>query len=76
MLQRLREERVFNGVTAVSAMATYLGILLTFGVVFPPLAVIMCATMWSVHWQMRLMLSKYVHDAQMAGAPHLIERLE
>jgi hypothetical protein len=76
MLRRLREERVFNGVTAVSAIITYLGILLTFGVVFPPLAVIMCATMWSVHWQTRLMLCKFVHDAQAAGAVHLIERLE
>jgi Leucine-rich repeat (LRR) protein len=75
-LQRLREERVFNGVTSVSALTTYLGILLTFGVVFPPLAVIMCATMWSVHWQTRLMLGKFVHDAQTAGAMHLVERLE
>jgi hypothetical protein len=76
MLRRLRKERVFNGVTAVTALTTYLGILLTFGVVFPPLAVIMCATMWSVHWQTRLMLGKFVHDAQAAGAAHLIERLE
>jgi hypothetical protein len=76
MLRRLQKERVFNGVIAVSAIITYLGILLTFGVVFPPLAVVMCATIWSAHWQTKLILGKFVHDAQAAGAVHLIERLE
>jgi hypothetical protein len=48
-----------------------MGILLTFGVVFPPLVVVMCATMLSVAWQTKLSLSRGRLPPR--GAPHLTE---
>jgi hypothetical protein len=58
------------------SLITYLGILLTFGVVFPPLAVVMCATMLSVAWWTKLSLGRFLHFAREQGAPQLAEALD
>jgi hypothetical protein len=58
------------------SLITYLGILLTFGVVFPPLAVVMCATMLSVAWRTKLSLGRFLHFAREQGAPQLAEALD
>jgi hypothetical protein len=51
---RERYRPIFDANNFITALITYLGILLTFGVVFPPLAVVMCAAMLSVAWQTKL----------------------
>jgi hypothetical protein len=58
------------------AQLTYLGILLTFGVVFPPLAVVMCATMLSVAWQTKLSIGRFLHFAREQCAPQLAEAID
>jgi hypothetical protein len=57
-------------------LITYLGILLTFGVVFPPLAVVMCATMLSVAWQTKLSIGRFLHFAREQSAPQLAEAID
>jgi hypothetical protein len=57
------------------SLITYLGILLTFGVVFPPLAVVMCATMLSVSWQAKLSLAKFVAQARAENKPQVIDAI-
>jgi hypothetical protein len=71
-----RELRLFNAKTFVVSLITYLGILLTFGVVFPPLAMVMCATMLSVAWQNKLALGRFLHDATERSLPSLISALD
>jgi hypothetical protein len=60
----------------VISQVTYLGILMTYGVVFPPLAVVMCATMLSVAWQAKLSLGRFLHFTREQGAPQLAEALD
>jgi hypothetical protein len=57
-------------------LITYLGILLTFGVVFPPVAVAICATMLSVNWQVKLSVGRFLHQAKKAQALRLIHLVE
>jgi hypothetical protein len=57
-------------------LITYLGILLTFGVVFPPVAVAMCATMISVNWQVKLSVGRFLYKAKKARALHLVQLVE
>jgi hypothetical protein len=45
-------------------------------VVFPPLAVVMCATMLSVAWRTKLSLGRFLHFAREQGAPQLAEALD
>jgi hypothetical protein len=58
------------------SLITYLGILLTFGVVFPPVAVAMCVTMISVNWQVKLSVGWFLHRAKKAHALRLIQLVE
>jgi hypothetical protein len=69
-------DEYFNANLFIVALITYLGILLTFGVVFPPLAVVMCATMLSVAWQTKLSLGRFLHFAREQGAPQLVNAIE
>jgi hypothetical protein len=73
---RIRRGRYFDANNQISTLITYLGILLTFGVVFPPLAVVMCATIWSVDWQTRIVIGRFMHNAKEVGALHLLECIE
>jgi hypothetical protein len=57
-------------------LITYLGILLTFGVVFPPVAVAMCATMLSVNWQVKLYVGRFLYAAKKAQGLRLIHLVE
>jgi hypothetical protein len=68
--------QVFDANIHVISLVTYLGILLTFGVVYPPLAVAMCATMVSVAWQARLEIGRFIHRAREAGELRHIDTLE
>jgi hypothetical protein len=70
------DRSVFSANTHIVSLTTYLGILLTFGVVFPPLAVVMCATMLSVAWQTKLSLGRYIAAAQESAAPHMVVALD
>jgi Leucine-rich repeat (LRR) protein len=67
---------LFNANVHFVNLITYLGILLTFGVVFPPVAVAMCATMLSVNWQVKLAVGRFLHDAKKAQAFPLIALVE
>jgi Leucine-rich repeat (LRR) protein len=62
--------------TYIVSLTTYLGILLTFGVVFPPLAVAMCVTMLSVAWQTKLEVGRFLFSARAAGAAVLLSAIE
>jgi Leucine-rich repeat (LRR) protein len=66
----------FNARSHFVALITYLGILLTFGVVFPPLAVVMCATMLSVAWQTKLSIGRFLHFAREQSALQLAEAID
>jgi Leucine-rich repeat (LRR) protein len=66
----------FDMNTFVVSLITYLGILLTFGVVFPPLAVAMCVTMLSVAWQGKLAVGRFLYNARATGAITLIDMFE
>jgi hypothetical protein len=70
------ERAVFNANKHVTSLITYLGILLTFGVMFPPLAVVMCATMLSVAWQTKLSIGRFLHFAREQSAPQLAEAVD
>jgi hypothetical protein len=59
----------------VISHVTYLGILMTYGVVFPPLAVVMCVTMLSIAAQARLSLGRFLHFAREQSAPQLADTL-
>jgi Leucine-rich repeat (LRR) protein len=71
-----RYRPIFDANNFIIALITYLGILLTFGVVFPPLAVVMCATMLSVAGQTKLEVGRYLCNAREAGTLHLAEGIE
>jgi hypothetical protein len=73
---RIRKERLLDANSLINTLVTYLGILLTFGVVFPPLAALMCATMLSVAWQTRVIIGRALHSAQAAGSLHVLKALE
>jgi hypothetical protein len=67
---------VFDANIHVISLITYLGILLTFGVVFPPVAVAMCATLLSVTWQMKLTLGRFLHFARETGSQAYVDTLD
>jgi hypothetical protein len=67
---------IFDANIHVISLITYLGILLTFGVVFPPVAVAMCATMVSVTWQMKLCVGRFLHLAREAKNQACVDTLE
>lgn len=51
----------------ISALFMYLGILLTFGVVFPPLAAAMCLAILSAGWQIKLSVGRLISKARDEG---------
>jgi Leucine-rich repeat (LRR) protein len=67
---------VLDANSILVALVAYLGILLTFGVVFPPLAVVMCLTIVSVAWQNKLAVGRFVKVAREAGELGLVDTLE
>jgi Leucine-rich repeat (LRR) protein len=67
---------VFDANNFIVTLITYLGILLTFGVVFPLLAVVMCVAILSVTWQTKLEVGRYMHRAKEKRATHLIGTIE
>jgi Leucine-rich repeat (LRR) protein len=66
----------FDANSKVIALITYLGILLTFGAVFPPLAVVMCATIYSVAWQARVEVGRFLYTVRGLDALHLVDLIE
>jgi Leucine-rich repeat (LRR) protein len=58
----------FDANMYIISLITYLGIMLTFGVVFPPVAVAMCVTMLSVAWQGKLAVGRFLHNAREVNA--------
>jgi hypothetical protein len=70
------QRRIFDVNVHIVSLITYLGILLTFGVVFPPVAVAMCATMISVHWQMKLKVGRFVQIAKELDGVDFVERID
>jgi hypothetical protein len=66
----------FEANSKVIALIIYLGILLTFGAVFPPLAVVMCATIYSVAWQARVEVGRFLYTVREQGALHLVDLIE
>ena len=59
-LQRDLFRPYFDANNYIISLVTYLGILLSFGVVFPPLAVVMCVTMLSVAWQAKITVGRFL----------------
>jgi hypothetical protein len=74
--RKVMQQPFFDANNLIVSLITYLGILLTFGVVFPPLAVAMCATMLSVAWQMKLSAGRFIYNANAANIPSAIDALE
>jgi hypothetical protein len=74
--QSAGQRRIFDVNVHIVSLITYLGILLTFGVVFPPVAVAMCATMISVHWQMKLKVGRFVQTARELDGVEFVERID
>jgi hypothetical protein len=66
---------LFDVQNYVVGLLTYLGILLTYGVVFPPLAVVMCATILSVVLQTKLSLGRFLNFAKEQNAPELADSI-
>jgi Leucine-rich repeat (LRR) protein len=50
----------------------YLGIVVTYGVVFPPLAVAMCVAMLSVAWQAKLAAGRLLHNTPRGTELHTV----
>jgi hypothetical protein len=71
-----RYRPLFDASNFIITLVTYLGILLTFGVVFPPLAVVMCVAMLSVAWQTKLEVGRYLSNARALNAPQLARTIE
>jgi hypothetical protein len=66
----------FDANMFIITLMTYLGILLTFGVVFPPLAVAMCVTMLSVAWQGRIAVGRFLSNAREVNALKFVDIIE
>jgi hypothetical protein len=66
----------FHASNYLASLMTYLGILLTFGVVFPPLAAAMCVTMLCVAWQEKLAVGRFLHNAKEEFAAETTSSLE
>jgi hypothetical protein len=75
-LKRNALDPVFDANIYVITLITYLGILLTFGVVFPPLAVAMFVTMLSVAWQGRLEAGRFMCMARELRAMKFVDIIE
>jgi len=66
----------FDADIFIISLITYLGILLTFGVVFPPLALAMAVTMLSVSWQGKLAVGRFLYQARELNAQKFIDIIE
>jgi hypothetical protein len=76
VLQRNPLHPLFDANKFLTALITYLGILLTFGVVFPSLAVAMLVTMLSVAWQGRLEVGRFLCMAKEIDAAMFADVIE
>eukprot|EP01032_Pedospumella_encystans_P015168 gene15168-17372_t len=66
----------FDADIFIISLITYLGILLTFGVVFPPLALTMAVTMISVSWQGKLAVGRFLYQARELNAQKFVDIIE
>jgi len=66
----------FDANMFIISLLTYLGILLTFGVVFPPLALAMSFTMISVAWQAKLAVGRFLYQARELRAHKFVDIIE
>jgi hypothetical protein len=73
---RRRGSTYLNGNNLLMNLTVYLGILLSFGVVFPPVALAMCAAMLSTAYQTRLAVGRLLCNAREMGAQHVVEAVE
>lgn len=62
--------------TLMVSLAVYMGILLSFGVVFPPVALAMCVAMLSTAYQTRLAVGRLLCNAGEVGAQNVVEAVE
>jgi Leucine-rich repeat (LRR) protein len=69
-------EPLFNGNQLVTSLMTYLALLLTFGALFPPLAVCCAVAMASVVLTARLEVGRYVAAAVVAGRQDCVDEIE
>jgi hypothetical protein len=70
------KEPLFNGNQLVISLLTYLALLLTFGALFPPLAVCCAVAMASVVLTARLEVGRYVTAAVAAGRQDCVDEIE
>ena len=75
-LQRNILKPYFDANIYIITLMTYLGILLTFGVVFPPLALAMAVTMISVSWQGKLAVGRFLYQARELNAQKFVDIIE
>jgi hypothetical protein len=75
-LQRNMYHPYFDANSHIISLLTYLGILLTFGVVFPPLALAMSVTIMSVYWQSRLAVGRFLYQARRLNALKYVNIIE
>jgi hypothetical protein len=67
---------VFNVHRLVNALMMYSGLLLTFGVVFPPLAVALAVTLICVAYYGKATIGRFVCAVQEEKVPHCLEKIE
>ncbi len=72
----LPHRTVFNLSVVLTNLLTFGGLLLTFGVVFPPLAVAIAVTVWASAYFTQLKVGRYVCKAMELGMPQLVAALE
>uniref|UniRef100_A0A7S3HLI2 Uncharacterized protein n=1 Tax=Spumella elongata TaxID=89044 RepID=A0A7S3HLI2_9STRA len=75
-LQRSLFHPYFDANMFIISLLTYLGILLTFGVVFPPIALAMSVTMISVAWQAKLAVGRFLYQARELNANKFVKIIE
>jgi Leucine-rich repeat (LRR) protein len=71
-----RSTTYFNARSHVQSLLVYLGVLLTFGLVFPPLAACVAVTVGMMYVYMRLCVGRFVRAAQLQGQLHCLVGIE
>jgi hypothetical protein len=67
---------VYNANRLVSNIAMFVGVLLTFGVVFPPLSAALAMTVVGAAYYEKLRFGHFAHAALELTAPHLLDALD
>jgi Leucine-rich repeat (LRR) protein len=67
---------VYNANRLVSNIAMFVGVLLTFGVVFPPLSAALAMTVVGVAYYEKAKIGHFAHAALELTAPHLLDALD